>query len=104
MQAKSSPAGPPAIDPVHPGAILREDVIPSLRISITAAAMKVSRQMLHAILAEKASITPEMAIRIGKFCGNGPDFWMALQTTHDLWRASREMQAIVATIPTMKAA
>jgi len=73
MQAKSSPAGPPAIDPVHPGAILREDVIPSLRISITAAAMKVSRQMLHAILAEKASITPEMAIRIGKFCGNGPD-------------------------------
>jgi len=62
---------------MHPGALLREDVLPALRVSVTPAAEKlgVSRQTLHAILAERAAITPEMAMRIGKFCFNGPDIW-----------------------------
>jgi len=62
---------------MHPGALLREDVLPALRVSVTAAAEKlgVSRQTLHAILAERAANTPEMAMRIGKFCGNGPAIW-----------------------------
>jgi addiction module HigA family antidote len=63
---------------MHPGALLREDVLPALRASVTAAAEKlgVSQQTLHAILAERAAITPEMAVRIGKFCGNGPAIWL----------------------------
>jgi addiction module HigA family antidote len=95
-----------SIAPVHPGAILRDDVLPALKISVTAAAaaMKVSRQMLHAILAEKASVTPEMAARIGKFCGNGPGLWLRMQTTYDLWRVETEMAAVIAQIPTMTAA
>ena len=92
--------------PSHPGALLREDVLPALRLSVTAAAGKlgVSRQTLHAILSEKSSVTPEMAVRLGKFCGNGPDLWLHMQTAHDLWQAEKDMAEIVKTIPTPRAA
>jgi addiction module HigA family antidote len=60
--------------PIHPGAILREDVLPSLGMAVSTAAstLGVSRQMLHRVLSERAAITPEMAVRIGNLCGNGP--------------------------------
>ena len=79
------------LDPVHPGEILREDVLPSLEMPVSTAAkhLGVTRQQLHRILAGTASITPEMALRLGKFCGNGPDLWLRMQQRHDLWRAER---------------
>lgn len=62
-------------------------------MSVTEAAEKlgVSRQMLHGILAEKHAITPEMAVRLGKFCGNGPGIWLRMQQNHDLWKAECEL-------------
>ena len=100
------PAGPAGHEPTHPGAILREDVLPSLRMSTAAAAqaLGVSRQTLHAILTERASVTPEMAVRLGKLCGNGPALWLRMQQARDLWRAERDMADKVAAIPTMRAA
>jgi len=91
----------PESAPVHPGAILREDVIPEMHISVSEFARKigVSRQMLHRILAETHSITPEMALRIGKFLGNGPELWLRMQQCHDLWRANRNLQDVLASIP-----
>lgn len=96
----------PAFQPAHPGAILREDVLPALRLSVTAAAQKlgISRQMLHGILAERHGVTPEMAVRIGKLCGNGPGIWLRIQAAHDLWRVEREMAEEVKRIPTLRAA
>lgn len=96
----------PAFAPTHPGALLREDVLPALRLTITEAARQlgISRQTLHAILAERAAISPEMAIRLGKFCGNGPGLWLRMQQAHDLWHAERAMAEIVKTIPTARAA
>lgn len=92
--------------PTHPGALLREDVLPALDISVSAAAAKlgVSRQMLHKILAEKAPVTPEMAVRLGKFCGNGPELWLRMQASHDLAKASIKMAATIRRIPTVRAA
>jgi addiction module HigA family antidote len=92
--------------PIHPGALMREDVLPALRVTVADAAQKlgISRQALHAILAERAAVTPEMAVRLGKFCGNGPDIWIKLQTTRDLWTAKRKMADTIARIPTMIAA
>src|SRR5260370_29489265 len=60
--------------PTHPGAILREDLLPALGLSISEAARQlgVTRQTLHRIMAEKVSITPEMAAHLGRVCGNGP--------------------------------
>lgn len=97
---------PPAFRPAHPGAILREDVLPALGLSVTDAARKlgISRQTLHGILAERHGVTAEMAVRIGKLCGNGPGIWLRMQAAHDLWQAEREMAEEVKRIPTLRAA
>ncbi len=100
------PTRDPRRQPMHPGALLREDVLPALRLSVTDAAAKlgVSRQALHAILSERTAVTPDMALRLGKLCGNGPELWIRLQTVRDLWIAQRNLAEAIAKIPTLKAA
>jgi addiction module HigA family antidote len=95
----------PSREPTHPGAILREDVLPAIGESVANAAKKlgVTRQHLHRILTEKAPVSPEMAIRLGKFCGNGPELWLRMQQAYDLWHAQRALRAEIAKIPTAKA-
>ncbi len=80
--------------PVHPGEILREDVLPALGLSISEAARRlgVSRQQLHRILACTHPITTEMALRLGKFAGNGPAIWLRMQQAYDLWHAAQRMK------------
>ena len=92
--------------PTHPGAVLREDVLPALNMSVTAAAkhLHVTRQTLHRILAEKAAVTPEMAVRLGKFCGNGPGLWLRMQAAYDLWHAEQALAEEVKTIRRFKVA
>lgn len=54
--------------PTHPGAVLREDVLPSLTgmsVSAFARSLGVSRQTLHAVLAERSGVSAEMALRLG---------------------------------------
>jgi addiction module HigA family antidote len=87
--------------PTHPGAILREDVLPALGLSVSEAARQlgVTRQTLHRIMAEKVSVTPEMAARLGRFCGNGPGLWLRMQQACDLWRAERELRSELEQIP-----
>ena len=80
--------------PVHPGDILREDVLPALRLSVSEAAgrLGVSRQQLHRVLACTHPITTDMALRIGKFAGNGPELWLRMQQAYDLWHLERRME------------
>lgn len=96
----------PDLPRTHPGALLRQDVLPALGLTVKAAAenLGVSRQTLHAILSEKASVTPHMAVRIGKLCGNGPELWLRMQMSYDLSRAERELADAVKKIPTLHAA
>ena len=91
--------------PTHPGAILREDVLPELRMTVTEAArlLGISRQTLHKILAESSPITAEMALRLGKFCGNGPGLWLRMQQQVDLWDAERQLSGELKKIPLAKA-
>jgi addiction module HigA family antidote len=91
--------------PVHPGALLREDVLPAIGEPVMAVAKKlgVTRQHLHRLLAEQAPVSPAMALRLGKFCGNGPGLWLRMQQAHDLWHAERALRKVVAKIPTAKA-
>jgi len=80
--------------PTHPGAILREDVLPQLTgmsVSAFARLLGVSRQTLHAVLAERSGITAEMALRLGTLLGNGPQLWVDMQTKYDLWRAEEKL-------------
>jgi antitoxin HigA-1 len=80
--------------PVHPGEVLREDVLPALMLSVSEAARRlgVSRQQLHRILACTHPITADMALRIGKFAGNGPELWLRMQQAYDLWHLKRRME------------
>jgi len=91
---------------MHPGELLREDVMPALGRSRAEIArlLGISRQTLHAILTERSPVTSEMALRLGKLCGNGPELWLNLQTRHDLIRLGREKQAEIDAIPTLSAA
>ncbi len=76
--------------PTHPGTILREDVLPNLAgisVSTFASCLGVSLQTFHSLLAERSGITAEMALRLGKLLGNGPQLWLDLQTNYDLWQA-----------------
>ncbi len=92
----------PSRSPTHPGEILREDVLPALELSVSEAARQlgVSRQTLLRIMAGTHSITPEMAVRLGKFCGNGPRLWLAMQQAYDLWHAARRLRDQLEQIPT----
>jgi antitoxin HigA-1 len=93
------------LPPMHPGELLREDVLPALGRSRTEIArlLGVSRQTLHSIVTERAPVTPEMALRIGKLCGNGPELWLALQSRYDLDRLGKAKQEEIAAIPTLAA-
>jgi addiction module HigA family antidote len=90
---------------MHPGELLRKDILPALgrtRAEI-ARLLGVSRQTLHAILAERAPVTPEMALRLGKLCGNGPELWLALQTRYDLEHLMAAKRSEIEAIPTLVA-
>jgi addiction module HigA family antidote len=76
--------------PTHPGALLRE-AIESVSLNKTeiADALGISRQHLYDLSTEKKGITPNIAVRLGKLFGNGPDVWVRMQLAHDLWHAAR---------------
>jgi addiction module HigA family antidote len=92
--------------PTHPGEILREDVLPALAITKTrfAALLHVSRQTLYDLLGEKQPVTPQMALRLGRLLGNGPDVWLRLQGAYDLAMQAEAMAGELAQIETLKAA
>ena len=62
----------------------------------------VSRQTLHRIMAGETAVTPDMAVRLGKLCGNGPDLWLRMQATYDAWEASKRLKREVARIPMLR--
>ena len=67
--------------PTHPGAILREDVLPTLNMTQTELAQRlgVSRLTVSEVLHEKRSVSADMALRLGKLLGNGPGVWLRMQ-------------------------
>lgn len=80
--------------PTHPGAILREVVLPELKISQSALAKKLnlSPRMFSNIIHERRSINAEVAISLEMHCGSTAEQWMRLQVAHDLWGARRARQ------------
>jgi addiction module HigA family antidote len=92
--------------PTHPGEVLREDVLPALGVSVAQAArdLGVSRQLLHGILRGVRPVTPEMAVRLGRYCGNAAALWLNMQVSHDLWHAERAMARQLQRIPRHRAA
>jgi addiction module HigA family antidote len=90
MQKKS------ALPPVHPGEILKEDVLPSVGLSVMAAAkaLGVSRQMLHDILAERRPLSTVMCLKVSRLLGGSPEVWMRLQASYDLKMAEQDKKVM----------
>ena len=80
-------------NPVHPGAIVREECLKPLNMSVTEAARRlgVGRQALSKLVNEKASVSIEMAYRLSKAFGSTPETWLGMQLACDLAR-SRDLE------------
>lgn len=80
--------------PTHPGAVLRETVLPNL-LGITkiefAKMLGVSRQTLYFLLAERTGVSVEMSLRLGRLLGNGSHFWLDMQVQFDMWHAQAKL-------------
>ena len=88
MAARREKRGLP---PSHPGAYLREDILPALGMTITDLAkhLGVSRTALSQVVNEKHDVSVIMAQRLGQAFGTGSRFWIALQMHYDLWQAEQ---------------
>jgi len=80
-------------NPVHPGAIVREDCLAELELSVSEAARRlgVGRQALSNLVNEKSGISIEMAYRLSKAFGSTPDQWLRMQLAYDLAQ-SRDLE------------
>ena len=78
--------------PTHPGAILREDVLPSLNITQTEFAdrLGVSRRTISQIIHEYRSLSPDIAIRLAHLLGTTPESWLNMQQALDIWELERK--------------
>ena len=92
-------AGPRKRRPTHPGTVLAGE-LEALGITPYAAGplLGVSKQMIGAIIAGKSAVSPEMALRLGKFFGNGAEIWLGLQADVDLWDAREKIAGELAKI------
>lgn len=95
--ATATPKRNPNRRPTHPGALLREDVIPAFmaerKLTKTAIAkgLGLSRNQLYAILRETQPITPETAVKLAASFGGSAQSWLAMQAACDLWDAERRV-------------
>ena len=84
------------LDPAHPGELLKEDVFRPAGLSVTRAAeiLGVGRPALSAVLNGRASLSPEMAIRVEKAFGISMDLLLKMQLQFDIARARRTAKSI----------
>jgi len=77
--------------PPHPGAVLREQILPRLGLAEAELAARLDMPIKHLtdLLAERRPVTLDAARRLGLAFGNGPRYWLALQMQHDVWNAER---------------
>ena len=90
--------------PTHPGAILREDVLPALKMTQTELAQRlgVSRLSVSELLHEKRGMTPEMALRVAKLLNTTPESWLRMQEAVDLWEAKQNPEKLADIRPIKK--
>ena len=93
-------------NPHHPGEVLKDGVFADGSITVTdaATALGVTRVALSRVLNGKAGISAEMAVRLGKWLGTGPETWVSMQAQYDLWKAEQALKRQVAKIRQLKLA
>jgi addiction module HigA family antidote len=86
----------PQRKPTHPGAILREDVLPELGMTQTELAKRllVSRLTVSDLLHEKRGLSPDLAARIARLTGTTPESWLRMQEALDLWQVNQRPERL----------
>jgi antitoxin HigA-1 len=93
-------------NPPHPGEVLKDGVFADNLVSVTdaAAALGVTRVSLSRVLNGKAGVSAEMAVRLGKWLGTGPEVWINMQAQYELSKAEQALKTMVRKIPKLKQA
>lgn len=88
--------------PTHPGEMLLEEFLTPMGLTQRqlADAIHVPYQRVNEIINERRGITPSTALRLSKFFGMSPDFWMNLQLRWDLYRVQQVEQSDLRSIRT----
>jgi addiction module HigA family antidote len=83
------------LPPVHPGEVLREDFLRPMNLSpyAVARAVGVPRTRIKRLANERTAVTADTALRLARYFGTSPAFWMGMQAQYDLERAQDEMGA-----------
>jgi addiction module HigA family antidote len=83
--------------PIHPGEILREEFLVPLGMGAgeLAQVLKVSVQTIEGIVQENSPVTPDTALRLARYFGSTPEFWLNLQTAHDLRKARQHAATVI---------
>ncbi|MBX9650827.1 MAG: HigA family addiction module antidote protein [Xanthobacteraceae bacterium] len=92
------------LPPIHPGEILREEFLLPMELTpyAVAQACGVPRTRIERLAREETPITADTALRLGKYFGTTPSFWMNLQTRYDLEVAEDATAADIKRIKPMK--
>jgi addiction module HigA family antidote len=94
------------LPPIHPGEVLNEEFLLPMKITQyrLAKAIGVDARRIHSIVRGERAITAETALLLSRFFGNSAEFWMGLQSQHDLElaedRLSQRLSAVAVHSPT----
>jgi antitoxin HigA-1 len=80
--------------PTHPGALLREDMIPAVQRTVA--------EMAELLGISRKRVRPDVAARLGRFFGDGPGIWLRMQADYDAWHVKHDVD--VSSFPTLRAA
>ena len=85
------------LPPVHPGEVLQDEFLVPMDLSVyrLAKALKVSRPRLNEIVLGRRAVTTDTALRLGRYFGTTPEFWLGLQTRYDLDIAGRTVRSAI---------
>ena len=92
------------LPPIHPGEVLREDFLLPMKLSpyAVARACGVPRTRIERLAREETPVTADTALRLSRYFGTTPQFWMGMQTQYDLERAEDAVKAEIKRIAPMK--
>jgi antitoxin HigA-1 len=92
--------------PVHPGEVLREELLKPMKLTAYAVAHAcgVPRTRIERLAREETPVTADTALRLARYFGTTPEFWMGMQAQYDLERAEDQVAAELRRIAPLKRA
>jgi antitoxin HigA-1 len=86
--------------PSHPGALIREVILPETGLSVTELAQRcqVARNTMSKVVNERGDVTEDLAIRLSRVLGSTPEFWLAMQAKSNLWALERKHERVYRTM------